>query len=369
MGWKNIFYFFFIFFLPNYLFAVESKTLQWTGELTVGSQISAYEFESDHIVEDYGIKVGFNQKLNEEVNLVFRLALGTNGRDYQFQMGAQKEPGFARRNLGLDRAYVDWQINPQIHLIAGRIFQPQFSPANSEVLLDQDFNLEGLLLKGQAYISDSVELFAIGMSVLLRENYESDDLYNSVEQTDNILNAMQVGVAGCYQDGCYKFGAGFYNYNSIQNKSFASLVSQGQPWGNTESTVGIAKNEYAPREIFFESSYVLSDLKMSWGFQYLTNPETNDPHDSLWTGLSFIYKKHDFQLARGQIDSDVVPAVYTQSDFGVGRTDVEGTQFSWGYVIQQGLTCRIKYLENKLSYSKPTHEDYRRLRLELVAAF
>lgn len=366
---KSLCGFLFIVFLPKSLFAIESKSLHWNGELTVGVQASAYEFESDHVTEDYGVKIGFEHQLNENLGLVLRLAVGTIGRDYQFQMGAPKEPGFARRTLGLDRAYIDWQLNSRLNLIAGRIFQPQFTAAKSEVLLDQDFNLEGAALKSQFNISESIELFMSAMSVLLRENYEADDLYYSVEQTDNTLNAIQIGLSSFYKDVRYKFGAGFYNFTSIQNKSFASFVSQGQAWGNTESTPGTAKNEYVPREVFFETSYLLSDLKIIWGFQYLTNSETDDPHESLWTGMNFMYKNHDFQIAWGRIESDVVPAAYTQSDFGVGRTDVEGLQFSWGYVLQKGLTSRLKYLENNLAYSKPTHEDYRRLRLELIAAF
>lgn len=335
---------------------------KWSGDVRLRAQNEALEGQEPRLSERLRLRVGMNALVQSDLRVEIRLASMPSNRSTNQTLGDNKEPGFARRYIGLDLAYAEWKPLSEVKFNLGRIPQAHFRPGGSQLLLDDDLALEGasgifeIGLDGEG----SWSVFGSVGSTLIRENYDS---YYSEKQTDNRINWVQLGLQ--WRDSSWKasVGGGFFNFVGLKGRLFSELVTGGSSLGNTEASGGVIKNEYLPRELFFEGSYRWSGYELGVFVEHLINSETEDPHLASWLGVVFARKPWEFHLAYATVDSDVVPALFTNSDFGAGRVDVDGyvANLKWNFKEKMSLRLsqfinRVKMPDGALAYNR-THLD------------
>lgn len=336
-------------------------SLQWGGDLRLRTQIENDDNKDSRLTERLRLRVGVTARLQEDLTAQIRLATATGNRSANQALGDKDAPGSPRRFIGLDLAFADWKPLSFLEVFAGRLPQFQYKPAGSEILLDDDVAFEGVGVQLRHQWTAAWSGFANLGSMILRENYDS---YYSEEQTDNVLNFGQLGVVFEGEEIGVTVGGGFYNYVGLQGMTFSDIAAGASARGNSENGVGVIKNNFVPRQVFFEVRRPWGSWETEFGVEHLVNSETTDPNQAWWVSATLGQKSWDTTLAWGQTDSDAVPSMFTQSSFGNGQTDIRGVLASGRWKFARGVSlrltqmvCRLQATTNNTPYSR-THLDF-----------
>lgn len=344
--------------------------MKWRGDIRFRGQSEKQQANVARVSEKLRVRLGVDVDLVPEIlRAEFRLATTKNHRSTNQGIGDDKDAGAPRRSIGLDLAYAEWRPLGEMKVDGGRIPQLHFRPGASQVILDEDIALEG------AGVVVDVPLFAGRWSAFgsfgtswIRENYDS---YYSENQTDNMLNWGQIGLRYKIPALQSRIGGGFFNFVGLEGRPFTEIATGGTASGNTESstTPGEIKNQYLPREIFADVAF--SAVKVEWSLfaEKLINRETTDPRTATWAGITGTYRKIEGQFAYGKIESDVVPAIFTNSDFGAGQTNVRGTMMSVKWAFMKNISLKFTQFENRLQISSTQPRPYHRSHLDFSASF
>jgi hypothetical protein len=339
--------------------------LKWSGDLRLRTQSEKNDTNDRRTIQRLRLRLGMQAELQEDLRAEIRLATALGHRSANQTLGDKDNPGAPRRPIGLDLAYARWQALKFLRLDLGRIPQSQFKAGGSEILLDDDIALEGAAVRLEQGLSPSWNLFGTAGSALIRENYDS---FYSEELTDNVLNFAQMGLKFERDENEFVVGAGFFNYTALQGMKFSDLASGASARGNSESPAGVVKNNYVPRQVFAEFDKNWGSWNSGLAIEHLVNSETKDPNKAWWISASVGQKVWDSTLAWGFVESDAVPAIFTQSSFGDGRTDVSGIVLSGRYKLAQGISLKLTQMVCRLNEST-TGTEYLRTHLDLSASF
>lgn len=337
----------------------------WGGDLRVRAQGDSQDPNDSRWSPVLRARLGFKAQLEENLRAELRLATAKNARSPNQTLGDNKEPGSPRRPVGVDLAYAEWQSTPFLTAMAGRIPQIHERPGDSQILLDADLALEGAAIKVAQAVTDEWSFFGSAGSTWVRENYDS---YYTEKLTDNMIHWGQIGAQWKTSDWQLRTGGGFFNYVAFQKKNFADLSVGGTAAGNSENPAGVAKNLYVPRQLFIDLQRRVDVWDIGVFAERISNEETFDAHEALWAGFRVKRGSWLGQLAYGSLDSDAVPALFTNSDFAGGQTNSRGMVLTTRWAFQKNFTaalsqyqCDIQGLTDRLRFS--------RTQVDLLAAF
>jgi hypothetical protein len=362
---------FFAFIFPLLSLAQETSVQEtfpkwkWKGDIRLRSQQETTWPADMRISEKIRVRLGVKVDLESDLSAEFRLATAKTNSSANQSLGDDKDPGFTRRFFGLDLAYAEWRPLPFFKLHAGRIPQVQYRPGESQILLDADLALEGAAVVLEYSYDEQLGLFSSFGSAWLRENY---DTYYSQKLTDNMLNWGQIGIKWKTQDSTTAFGSGFFNYTALQGMKFSDVSTGGTARGNSEAAAGVFKNSFIPRQYFIETKLKADAYQVGAFVEYVINGEAVDPNKAWWTGVSLAQERWKAQVAYGELQSDVVPGVMTDSDFAGGTTDAKGYVVTAAWKLKKNLTLGLsQYLNRKKLGLEDTQ--YSRTHLDLAADF
>lgn len=340
------------------------KRLKWKGDLRLRGQVENTEAADSRKTGRLRARLGFRTEVAETLAAEFRLATTTNYRSTNQSLGDDKDPGFTRRYIGLDLAYADWKPRSWFRLNAGRIPQWHQRPGGTQLLLDEDIALEGFSVRGEAPLTDSWKIGWGAGSALIRENY--DALVYSEDHTDNFLHTGD--VAFLHDEWKLRIGAGFFNFVGVQGRLFSELAAGGAPLGNSEFPPGTVKNNYRPLRIYVDQGFSATGGDWNLFAERVVNEDTRDPNKGWWLGAGFSRKPWTAQIAYAELESDVVPAVFTFSDFAAGQTDSRGLMWSLQYQINKNFNFKYTQFANRQFVSERNLQ-YVRTHLDLSASF
>ncbi len=345
--------------------AEASSNWKWKTDLRLRTQQETTAPADSRLSEKLRARIDVKVDVESDLKAEFRLATTKTNNSGNQTLGDNKDPGFTRRDFGLDLAFGEWKPLPFFKAVVGRIPQVHFRPGDSQILLDVDLALEGAALVMDHSYDEHISIFANGGSTLLRENY---DTYYSEKLTDNMINWGQAGLAFKTQDSVTTVGGGFFNYTALQDMKFSDVSTGGSARGNSEGNPGIYKNSYVPRQYFLETKIKWNAYQIGAFAERIVNGETTDPNQASWTGFSVVKDKWKMQLAYAYIASDAVPGIFTDSDFAGNTTNSSGYVFTASLKLKKFFTLGLTQYLNKKKFGLDDAQ-YSRTHLDIAFEF
>jgi hypothetical protein len=345
--------------------AQELPQLKWSGDLRVREQLEKDHDNEARLSTRLRARFGVNVQIYPELRAEIRLASAKTNRSTNQSLGDSAEPGMRRRFVGLDLGYAEWKPAPFAKVYAGRFPQIAFRPGDTQIVLDDDLTLEGAAFSLDYEVYPAFKVFLHAGSTYIRENYDN---YYSEDLADNNFNFGQLGAAWNWEKYRVTIGAGFYNFTGVQGKAFADLAAGGKPNGNHESSAGVVKNPYLPKQIFIDLKAPIGSFDSGAFFEYVQNQETSDPNQAFWTGFSLGQKNWDAQWGYLEVESDSTLALFTNSDFGNGVTDSRGWIAAVRWKFMKNVSVRLTEFVARTRMDVDDR-NYQRTHLDFSASF
>ena len=299
-------------------------------------------------------RAGFKVEVQENVDFIFQLATG--GKN-PVSTNQTLDGSFSTKDIGIDLAYIDWKINNNVDVNAGKMKNPMFRVGGAPLIWDGDLNPEGIAAK---FKSDKIFGTAAVFSVA---EGESDDY--------SLLYTFQTGLKFDISDnGSLTTGLSYFGYTKTIG---LSPFYNGDPKGNSfEGTAeGDFLYKYGYKNIEFFSQYdtQLKGLPLRFHIQYTKNNEVEDQDVAYSYGVTLgsVKKKGDKQYAwlYQDIQADSVIATFNDSDFGGGGTDSKGHVFKAKYGFSEKIALGGTFFFNKIDRFQGAERDYQRFQIDL----
>jgi uncharacterized protein YlxW (UPF0749 family) len=352
-------------------------------ERVVGSGATAtVEDAADRDRQRIRARIGFDATITDHVKGTLLFATGADDpRSSNQTLGTQG----SRKSIGLDLAFVDWNVKPGINIVLGKQTWPNWRPGNS-LFYDADYNPEGGSVR-----FDRGMFFGSVYGWWLSEQYNSNPLG---ENSDGNVIGAQVGVkfplfgnearvaANYYECGACKdqtsilFGNAATAANTVGNGNTVYRPNNTVPWS--------LKYGYDVLEIGAEVNATVFKLPFQVWANWAQNTASDvDLNTAIAAGVSLGKasnpKTWQAALWYQDIEKDALFGQFVDSDFGDGRTDSDGWVLRGAYAPVRNITIQATYFMNKLNkdvapVSGPTYNigrdlDYDRLQLDLNYKF
>jgi hypothetical protein len=316
-------------------------------------------------------RLGLDVKVNDEVDLGFRLATGASDPASTNQ---SLEDGFAKKDVWLDLAYFNWHPAKYkgLSVLGGKMPLPFYRAGNNQLIWDDDVNPEGLAAKYVIPLGATNNLYINGGGFWLKAD--------SGTTGGAAMWGIQSYLKHDFENKDYLLGGvSFYAFGDIKGKEglYKSSGTGSSKFGNTMSGLGTTASpyrymmDYDVLEGFAEYGFKVADLPTSVYGSYVKNTSATTSEDSGWLiGTTFNKAKEAKSWEVGynyrDVQKDAVVGVLTDSDFVGGGTDGRGHMFYGKYQLTKNVQAGLTYFLAKKGDAK---DDYRRLMADLIFKF
>ena len=360
--------------------------------------LSTASTNDDRGRERLRLRLGVSARVTDEVGVGVRLATGNaNDRVSTNQTMGQN---FNKYSLFVDRAFLRLDPAEWVTVQAGRIPNPWFS---TDMTWSENLNFEGVAatFRYNELQEGLSPFFTVGYFPM-REN-------GTPRRTSRHLVGAQLGTGWDLGSRTrLKFGAAIYDYNNIEGRSDtdfeAGIDSNGNPvplvgitYGQSEYPVGLRQKGNTVFEISPMSGY--DNINPIWGLAYKFRPlvltaSAAFSHFSPFNLMvsaeyarNLAFSKSDFseratdarlkgvdpggsaegyqlklgigafevreagdwqlQLTYRRVGSDAVLDAFTDSDLGLGGTNVQGYTLGFTYGLYRNTNLGLRYLSSR----------------------
>lgn len=380
---------------PSYVSAVQEQSPAVIRSLGFARSSGGFATESTTERRDrerLRLRLGLTARVTDEVGVGVRLATGsTTDRVSTNQTLGQN---FNKYQLLVDRAFMRLTPIEGLDLTVGRIPNPWFS---TDMVWNENLNFEGAALSGRwTDPSDTIEPFATVGAFPLREK-------RAPAQTDRWLYGAQVGARWSVDSRTkLKFGLAYYEYRNLEGREEADWSVSGTRFnagpsygqsayeeslrqkGNTlyEITAapvgvdtypvhfGLAQrfkplvltavaqfDHFSPFNLMATAEYVrntgfsIADFKKRAGSRFAQSDiggRADGYHVKLALGQLEVRDQGDWQVSLGykHVGSDAVLDAFTDSDLGLGGTNVKGYILGLNFGLYKNTTLGLRYLSS-----------------------
>ncbi|MBI5924877.1 MAG: putative porin [Aquabacterium sp.] len=338
------------------------------------------------------LRLGVSAKVADEVGVGVRLATGSSTD--RVSTNQTMGQGFNKYQLFVDRAFVRLDPAEWITIQGGRIPNPWFS---TEMAWSENLNFEGLATTVRfAEPQDSFVPFATAGWFPLREE-------SPPRNGGRSLVGAQVGASWDLESRTkLKFGLAYYHYKNMEGRSDLNYGSQGTtqvPYVNYGAYEYGSSLRQKGNTLFETNPSEIGDSIPLWGLAYQFKPlvltasaefthfspfnimltaeyahntgvSEDDFHkratDSLYAGkdpkgradgynlkvavgAAEVREVDQWQLMASyrHVGSDAVLDAFTDSDLGLGGTNVQGFTLGFAYGVYRNTNLNVRYLSAK----------------------
>ena len=336
-------------------------------------------------------RLGMLGKVSESWSAGIRLATGsTTDRVSTNQTLGQD---WNKYTLLVDRAYVKFDPVEWLSVTGGRIPNPWFS---TDLVWDEDLNFEGIAATLKpVFANGAVKPFLTVGSFPLKEE-------NPPASTGRWMHGVQAGAQLDFSsDTRFKFGLGAYEFDSLEGRVekdadyFTSLLPGGNPvygqyqyarslrqkgntlfdtsspthyfiqtaatslWGlasrfrpiNLTASLDLA--HFDPVHVVLTGDWVKNDAfdraeiaRRTQGRVVLTDGKDYGYQYKLTVGMPQLKNARDWQvsLASRYLGSDATLDAFTDSDFGLGGTNMKGHVFAMQYAVDRNAVLGLRWV-------------------------
>ncbi len=365
----------------DYIFAADSGTTRAANFLSGNDQSGpTANTNNDQDLFRLRARLGLLARISDDWSAGVRLATGsaTDRVSTNQTLGVN----FNKYSLFVDRAYIRYQPAEWLTLIGGRIPNPFFS---TDLVWDEDLNFDGVAATFKPAIGDGTvkPFLTIGAFPITADNPPNS--------STRWLGAVQ---AGTRWEMTHKtrmtVGAAWYDYSSMEGQTDGdpgidlvpgfgqyeygnSLRQKGntlfltdfnrtdglapQYWGlaskfrplNLTAMVDLA--HFDPVHVILTADYVKNTAFDRSEIQRRTGIALADGKDygylyKVAVGMPKLEKRHDWQatFAYRYLGSDATIDGFTDSDFGLGGTNLKGYTLGLSYAVDQNAWLNLRWL-------------------------
>jgi len=303
--------------------------------------------------------------LSDDIEIGFGLATGS---DDPVSTNQTLGGGGSTKSVGLNLAYVDWQVADGLHLFGGKFKNPLLRVGKQSLMWDGDWTPEGLAV---TYKRDWFFANAIG-------TYLESDTRNANE---TFSWGAQLGASGEFGGARIKGGIGYYAIDTKgHSTTFGDPSDPGDYFGNTAveagglpcgTTAGADCQylyDYTLTQVFAEATFDVGEWPTVLFFDYVKNSDPSD-NDTGWTaGTRFGQTKDrgqmQFSYYYADKEPDAVFGLLTDSDFAGGGTDNKGHFLQLNYGVSKNWSIGAQYFINETDVASGVKSDYDRLMID-----
>lgn len=324
----------------------------------------------------YRARLAVVSQVTPTVEAGMRIASGNN--DDQRSTNQDFNNYFKKKDLWLDRAYINWHPEnvPGLKIWGGRMPQPWTKVAESELVWDNDINPEGFAAQYSKKFGDT-NVFGSTGYFTVKDNVTGfgPDFSNDLK-----LYYAQVG-ANIYPFQDYKLTVGTSVFHYYKD-AFSTPGSPGAAPASAPAYTAVqleangnTSTQFQLYEAFGQLDIIGLPLPLSLYSQWVHNANANGPQSEKDTGymVGFITRVWDIGVnyQYRDVERNAVVGAFTDSDFASGFTASRGHKLALNYNIAKNFQFVTTYFLTESNASFPGHPgtDTNTWQIDLIAAF
>lgn len=324
-------------------------------------------------------RLGILAKVSDDWSGGVRLATG-NATD-RVSTNQTMGQDFNKYQLMVDRAYLKYEPVEWLSATGGRIPNPWFS---TDLVWDEDLNFEGFAatIKPSFADGDFRPFLTLGAFPLREDSpptrsnrwmrgvqagakwnfaqnsrltvglsmYDFEKLEARVENdTDYLVGSAKYGQYE-YGSGLRQKGNTLFRTNAISDTS-ATIWGLASKFRPVNVTASLDLAHFDPVHVVLTADYVKNTAFDRNEIQRRTGVKLTDGKDygylvKLAVGMPKLEKQHDWQasFAYRYLGSDATVDAFTDSDFGLGGTNLKGYQLGLNYAVDQNAWLSLRWM-------------------------
>lgn len=261
--------------------------------------------------------------------------------------------GYSRRSVGVDLAYLQWSIAPELRVAAGKVAYPNWEPAQS-VFIGGDFNPEGW---SGAYRS-AAGWFA---------NAHQFWLQTRADAADSRQSGLQLGYATAENLPTHlTLATAYTDFTQVEGQQ--PFLDGVNPYGNSLNAFGELQNDFNIAELAAELT-LQSYPGLFTVFMHLArNVAASDDDTAYAAGVSMSaarLKHWRIGYHYTRIEKDALFGQLMDGDFGGGSTDSRGHAFRLSYLPAGRWSSSLSYLHNQVNISATAPRPFDLIQLDI----
>ena len=289
----------------------------------------------------------------EDIQLIVRLATGGGN---PVSTNQNFGDGFSVKDIGVDRAYVDWKINDTLRLFGGKMKNPYFRAGGNSLIWDSDLNPEGVVA---AYKTDTV-FGNLGLMVV-NEGAGDDVLMVSAQAGFTVkLGGVAMLTAGL----------GYFDYHGVAG---VEPFFNGNAKGNSVDVDGNYRFDYTTVELYAELKSGFNDRPLTVYGEWTQNTEVSIEDTAYVIGVKLgstgKMGNTEFGYAYHNTEADALIGTFTESDFAGGNTDSSGHFIKAKYVLRDRVVLGATVIISEIGVFAGNERDYDRIMIDLEFKF
>ena len=299
-------------------------------------------------------------KVNDDIK--GEIGISSGGRDPRSGNAILGEAE-ARKDIGLDLAYMTWQALDSLSLTVGKMREPYARPGRS-MFFDNEIRPEGMAVN----YKDKHGIFATAFNFWLEER---------ALVGDSTLRGGQAGWDGTLGVAKLKAGVGYWDYHEVQGRFPGFGNSIVNELGN--SIVGSGPTarylyDYNIGQAFAETTFPVASIPLTLFVDYGHNFEADNGLDTAYS-VGFVVGKAskagqwEAGVLKQRVEKDALFAHWTDSEFAGGVTDNDGYAWRVGWMAMKNLLINAIYYDTEFNVDVGNRADFDRWQLELNFTF
>lgn len=304
-------------------------------------------------------RFGVLNQLRDDLTMGLRVATAADNGD-PVTANQTLSPAFTKKPLMLDLAFFDYRPLRGLSVLGGKMRNPFYRPADSQVAWDSDLTPEGL---GVTYSRqhERVKWFVTGGAFWTMDRRDGEP--------DAHLLAGQAGVGLKLGGDFLLVAAGaYYDYTALEGYG---PVFDGEPFGNTVDASGLYEQDYDLVDVGLELHGKAGKLPFSVFGQVVTNLAASAGKTAFSAGFTLgklggpcsWRLRYDYR----QVARDAVFGTFSDSDFGGGGTGTKGHLVVADFALNDHLAFGLTLFLTVIDDADQTRYD--RVQLDLNVKF
>lgn len=344
------------------------QTTKFSGDLRFRFRNQDRAVVSDRNRLSLRLRYGFETKVNDKLKVGARLATGSNSS--QVTREQPTSDSFSLRNIWLDLAYLDYSINKNARITAGKIKNPFYS--THDLIWDSNVTPEGAVAEYKTSFGHTDTKTDVSANLaILPLDFDNN--------TSPVIYASQVVMSREVFARKLKTGITYYDADSIKNGVYANITPNNSKLTNTTSG-GRFVYDYNIVDISVEYpvyNVKISDVPLPVNLLggYVKNFASGVKKDTGWLlgfqlGKALQKNNWDFSYNYRRLAADAVLDFLNDNTFHDGGTNCKGHKVSLRYIpLENTEACLTNYYAKKISGIKTSGEVLDIIQLEFTAKF